>query len=162
MPKSQKNFFDFQNIDFVHLIYLFILGAIVIFVMILSGISGSFVLLLMGAYFEILKAIAEFNLIILMVFSLGCLIGIILFTKLLNFLLNKFYDITMGFLTGLVLGSLWVIWPFKTQTQIGDEIIYLNNIIPSTITANEIITCLSFISGCAIVIIMIFLAPKEK
>ena len=108
--------------------YIFILGSIAITAMILPGVSGSFLLLVMGGYFEILAAIAARDLGILSVFALGCVVGILIATKFIKYFLDRWHDATMSFLLGLVLGSLWMIWPFKTSAEVGHETIYLSNI----------------------------------
>lgn len=103
------------------LLYFFILGAVTISTMILPGVSGSFLLLLMGGYFEVLKAVATWDWLLLGTFALGCLVGILLFSRLLNFVMSRWHDKTMGFLLGLVAGSLWMIWPFKHTMQVGGK-----------------------------------------
>jgi putative membrane protein len=130
-----------------HLMFMFAAGAVAISAMILPGISGSFILLLLGAYFELIKAITYRDFPILVVFGLGCGVGIILFTRILNFVLHKWHDITMTFLLGLMLGSLWAIWPFKSSVLVGKETLYLANRIPITWTANEMLTILTCLLG---------------
>ncbi len=144
-------------------------GAAAVSAMILPGVSGSFVLLLMGQYFVLLTAVSELNIPYIGVFMLGCVAGLLLFTKLLYYLLNNFHDTTMGFLTGLVAGSLWVIWPFKNFVEIGTasvegypETVYLSNTLPSTFGTNELITLLSCTAGIVIVIVMIRLEFKTE
>jgi len=112
-----------------HMSMLFLSGAISISAMILPGISGSFILLLLGEYKTILEAINHWELPKLTVFALGCLLGIIAFVKLLQFLLKRFHSVTMAFLIGLILGSLWILWPFKTVPA-GAKIIQGSNILP--------------------------------
>ncbi len=141
--------------------YIFVQGAVAISAMILPGVSGSFLLLLMGGYFDILKAIAERDLIVLMVFSVGCLFGILLFTRLLNYLLKRWHDQTMGFLVGLIIGSLWMIWPFKTTATVGGETVYLSNTLPRQFSSNEIYTVLAVIAGIIIVGLMIRLESRR-
>ena len=92
---------------------LFLSGAVAISAMILPGVSGAFMLMIMGEYKNVLNAINTFDLVKLGVLAAGCIIGIALFVRLLNFLLAKFRSVTMSFLLGLVIGSLWVLWPFK-------------------------------------------------
>lgn len=139
------------------LLFFFCAGAVAISAMILPGISGSFILLLMGGYFEILRAIAERNMPVLLVFCLGCAAGLALFTRLLNFLLDRFYDSAMGFLTGLVIGSLWAIWPFKASAVIGGETVYTDNIFPASFGGNELAVLLAFTAGCAVVYVFFVL-----
>ncbi|MCK5241741.1 DUF368 domain-containing protein [bacterium] len=145
-----------------HLLLMFIAGAVAISAMILPGISGSFLLLLMGAYFEILKAITYRDFLVLFVFALGCGIGILVFTRFLNFLLKRWHDVTMSFLLGLVLGSLWAIWPFKAVTQVGEKTIYLANQMPTTIGSNALLTTLTFLLGGAIVSVFIWLEQRRQ
>ncbi|MGF1697007.1 DUF368 domain-containing protein [Vibrio lamellibrachiae] len=88
-------------------------GAIAICAMILPGISGSFILLLIGMYTPVLAAVKSFQLDVLMLFLSGCVIGLLSFSHLLSKLLNSFRDLTLIFLTGLMMGTLPKIWPWK-------------------------------------------------
>jgi|FLOH01.1.fsa_nt_gi putative membrane protein len=88
------------------LIVLFFSGIIGICAMILPGISGSFILLLLGQYEVMINAVKEFKFDKLIVFIVGAFIGLLAFSKLLDFLLKRFKAVTMFFLTGLMLGSL--------------------------------------------------------
>lgn len=97
--------------------FIFLSGSIAICAMILPGISGSFILLLLGKYEFVLNAIKNpfilNNLIIIAIFIAGCVIGLLAFSRLLNFLLKKYYTPTLMLLIGFMLGSLNKIWPFK-------------------------------------------------
>ena len=94
-------------------------GAASISAMVLPGISGSLVLILMGQYFEVVSAISAlktFNLdavLFLAWFTVGMVLGGLLFARLIRLVLKKWYNATMAFLTGLMLGSLYALWPFK-------------------------------------------------
>ena len=143
-------------------IYMIFLGAVAISAMILPGVSGSFLMLLMGGYFDILKAISNRDLPILAVFAIGCLLGVALFSRLLNFLLKKWNDQTMSFLAGLVLGSLWMIWPFKISKTIGDKTIDLANALPASFAKNEAITLIAILAGILIVGAMLAIENKNK
>jgi len=90
------------------LIILFFSGMIAICAMILPGISGSFILVLLGQYEHMLTALHEFHFSEIIVFVIGALIGILGFSKILNFLLKNYEEITMAFLIGVMLGSLKV------------------------------------------------------
>lgn len=92
---------------------LFVAGAIAICAMILPGISGSFILVLLGLYAVVLGAVKSLDLTLLMVFAAGCLSGLICFASLLRWLLVRWRDLSLAFLTGLMLGSLNKIWPWK-------------------------------------------------
>ncbi|MEH0689067.1 DUF368 domain-containing protein [Vibrio cholerae] len=92
---------------------VFLAGTIAICAMILPGISGSFILLLLGMYAPVLGAVKAFDLPILALFLTGCVVGILSFSHLLSWLLRRFRDFTLVFLTGLMLGTLPKIWPWK-------------------------------------------------
>ncbi len=98
-------------------LYLFFSGAIAICAMILPGISGSFLLLILGKYAFITGALKSpfvgDNLFSIGVFSIGCLVGILSFSKLLNYLLKHYRNTMMACLTGFMIGSLKKIWPWK-------------------------------------------------
>lgn len=90
-----------------------IAGSIAICAMILPGISGSFILLLIGMYTPVLAAVKGFQVDILALFLAGCVIGLLTFSHLLSWLLRHFRDATLMFLTGLMIGTLPKIWPWK-------------------------------------------------
>lgn len=95
--------------------YLFFAGAIAICAMILPGISGSFILLLMGAYDTVLEAVHTFNLTIIVTLMAGMASGLLLFTRLLKWLLAHYYQGTLALLTGFIAGSLVKVWPWKVD-----------------------------------------------
>ncbi|NOI14901.1 DUF368 domain-containing protein [Vibrio hepatarius] len=88
-------------------------GSIAICAMILPGISGSFILLLIGMYTPVLGAVKSFDISILALFLSGCVAGLLTFSHILSWLLRRFRDFTLVFLTGLMLGTLPKIWPWK-------------------------------------------------
>ncbi|WP_212629745.1 DUF368 domain-containing protein [Pseudomonas sp. KB-10] len=92
---------------------LFLAGAIAICAMILPGISGSFILLLLGLYSVVLGAVKDLNLPVLAVFASGCVVGLLSFARLLSWLLSRWRDFSLAFLSGLMLGSLNKVWPWK-------------------------------------------------
>ena len=92
---------------------LFFAGAIAICAMILPGISGSFILVLLGLYPVVLGAVKSFDLGVMAIFAAGCLVGLLSFAKFLSWLLKRWRDLTLAFLTGLMLGSLNKVWPWK-------------------------------------------------
>lgn len=95
--------------------FLFICGAIAICAMVLPGISGSFILVLLGKYQTILDAVHRLDLVTLMVFAAGAATGLILFVRILNWLLHRYHNLTLACLTGLMIGSLRKIWPWKAS-----------------------------------------------
>jgi putative membrane protein len=93
--------------------FLILSGALAICAMILPGISGSFILLLLGKYEFILTAVSEFNITVIALVGIGAVAGIISFSKLLSWLLHKYYSATIALLAGFMVGSLNKIWPWK-------------------------------------------------
>ncbi|MHA7130392.1 DUF368 domain-containing protein [Algoriphagus namhaensis] len=93
--------------------FTFVAGAIAICAMILPGISGSFLLLILGKYESILSALSERDFVTLAIFASGCLVGILSFSRLISWLLRNYYTATIGLLSGFMLGSLNKLWPWK-------------------------------------------------
>ena len=96
--------------------YLFMAGAIAICAMILPGISGSFILLLLGAYNTVLEAVHTLNFAIIFTVIAGMATGLLLFTRALKWLLSRYYQATLALLTGFIAGSLVKVWPWKVDT----------------------------------------------
>ncbi len=99
--------------------FVFLSGAVAICAMILPGISGSFILVLLGKYQYILGAVNERNFMVLAVFTAGTVFGITSFVRLLSWLLKRHRDLTISLLTGLMLGSLRKVWPWKMPLVAG-------------------------------------------
>ena len=99
------------------LLFIFLCGAIAICAMILPGISGSFILVLLGKYFYIMEAVNKLDLIVLGVFAFGALLGITSFSRVLSYALKHFRNITLSVLTGFMLGSLNKVWPWKEVVE---------------------------------------------
>jgi putative membrane protein len=97
--------------------FIFASGLIAICAMILPGISGSFILLILGAYPTIIEAISSKNLPIIGVFAIGCVIGLLSFSRVLKYLLDHFNAVTIAVLTGFLLGSLNKLWPWKITLE---------------------------------------------
>ena len=93
--------------------FIFFSGMIAICAMILPGISGSFILLIMGKYEYIIGAVKDLNILVLMIFGTGCITGILGFSHVVSWLLRRYHDITVAVLAGFMLGSLNKIWPWK-------------------------------------------------
>jgi putative membrane protein len=132
--------------------FIFASGFIAICAMILPGISGAYILVLLGKYHYILEALNNKDFFTLFIIGAGALVGLISFAQILGWLLKKYHDLTMAILIGLMLGSLRKIWPWKeTVTSFidshGKEIPSLqSNIIPSSFTIEV---------GCALLFMLI-------
>ncbi|WP_299555765.1 DUF368 domain-containing protein [Seonamhaeicola sp.] len=93
--------------------FLFIAGALAICAMILPGISGAFILVLLGAYQPVLEALNNKDLKTILIIGLGAVVGLLSFSKLLKWLFKNYHNLTLAILTGFILGSLNKIWPWK-------------------------------------------------
>lgn len=98
--------------------YIFLSGSIAICAMILPGISGSFILVLLGTYSIVLNAIHERELTIIAVFGAGAVVGLLSFARLLKLMFAKYHDMTIALLSGFLLGSLNKIWPWKQVEEV--------------------------------------------
>lgn len=97
--------------------FILLAGAIAICAMILPGISGAFILLLLGKYTFILGAVSRLEIGTLLLFLTGAVIGIISFSHLLSWLLKNYHNMTIALLTGFMIGSLNKVWPWKETLE---------------------------------------------
>lgn len=93
--------------------YMVLCGVVAVCSMILPGLSGSYILLLMGNYLLVLRAVSSFDFAIIVPLMIGCVVGLITLSRLLSYLFKNFKDHTVSILSGFVLGSLLIIWPWK-------------------------------------------------
>lgn len=120
-----------------HLAFIFLSGSLAICAMILPGISGAFILLLLGKYEFILNALHEMNLSVILVFSSGCFLGLIGFSRFLSWILTNYRFPTLALLSGFMIGSLNKVWPWKEVLtyrvdQSGQQVpVTDHNILPS-------------------------------
>jgi putative membrane protein len=144
--------------------YIFLSGCIAICAMILPGISGSFILVLLGSYHVILGALESRQLGIIAVFMAGCLVGILSFARLLKYLFAKFKEVTIAVLTGFMLGSLYKVWPWKINIGSAPLVIHSNgkedwmtrNVLPSGFEGNPqvLVAILCMVFGLALVLVL--------
>jgi len=124
-----------NNVD--SLPFLFLSGALAICAMILPGISGAFILVLLGSYKTILDAVHERDIKIILTVGVGAIFGLLSFARLLKWMFNHYKNITLALLTGFILGSLNKIWPWKKVLEtktFGEKIIVVDdvNVLPGT------------------------------
>lgn len=150
--------------------FIFLSGALAICAMILPGISGSFILLLLGSYEFVLSAIKDIKITIIITFGLGCITGLLSFSKFLNWMFKKYHDLTIALLTGFLVGSLNKIWPWKKilETRInshGKEVSFIEkNVLPQNYDGdNQLLMVILFaIIGLAIITIIEKMASKKS
>lgn len=95
--------------------FIFLSGSLAITAMILPGISGSFVLLLLRKYAYVFDAIGRLDFSVIIPFALGAVAGLMAFSRVLVWLLHHYFRVTLLTITGILVGSLWVIWPFQER-----------------------------------------------
>jgi putative membrane protein len=134
--------------------FIFLCGAIAICAMILPGISGSFILVLLGKYYYIMEAVKQFNIPVMLVFISGAIVGITSFSRILSFMLRRFHDITIAVLTGFMLGSLNKVWPWKAIAETGEK-----NVLPGEWLWEGLAL---MIAGFVVVYILEKLSAKKK
>lgn len=121
---------------------VFFAGMIAICAMILPGISGSFILLLMGMYHHVLDAVSDRNILYLMVFATGCLLGLLLFSHILSWTYKNHKGKTLSLLSGFLIGSLYKVWPWQNVlmeriNSHGETVPWLmKNVMPSSYQGN--------------------------
>ena len=132
-----------------NLFFIFFCGVIAICAMILPGISGSFILVLLGKYFYIMEAVKTLDLVVLGVFAVGCFLGITSFSHVLSYALRRFRNVTLAVLSGFMLGSLNKVWPWKAQVKElveGQTIVVEQNVLPGeSLTEGIVLMLVGFI-----------------
>ena len=132
-----------------NLFFIFFCGVIAICAMILPGISGSFILVLLGKYFYIMEAVERLDLVVLGVFAVGCFLGITSFSHVLSYALRRFRNVTLAVLSGFMLGSLNKVWPWKAQVKElveGQTIVVEQNVLPGeSLTEGVVLMLTGFI-----------------
>ncbi len=150
--------------------FIFVSGMIAICAMILPGISGSFILLILGAYEAVIGAIKDKDFVIIGIFGGGCVIGLLAFSRVLKWLFSKYHDLTVAILTGFLVGSLNKIWPWKVNGELlythsdGKQDFLQTNVLPNGVEGDPKIlsAVLFFVLGAALIFGMEFVAKKLK
>jgi putative membrane protein len=93
--------------------FIFVCGAVAICAMILPGISGAFILLLLGKYQFIADSLRSLNVVVILVFLAGCVTGLLSFSRILSWILKNYHNATVALLAGFMLGSLNKLWPWR-------------------------------------------------
>jgi len=140
--------------------FLFISGALAMCAMILPGISGAYILVLLGKYRYTLEALNKADLTALFILAAGAVVGLLSFVRVIGWLLKRYHDVTMAVLIGLMLGSLRKIWPWKeTLTGLtegyGEAAAVLQvNTLPSSFNGEVIGAVISMCFGILVILIM--------
>lgn len=129
--------------------FVAVAGAIAICAMILPGISGAFLLLLMGMYDRMLAALHDRDWVVIGLFVAGAGVGILAFSRILARLLDEARSATLALLTGLMIGSLRRLWPFKASYDV--EFGVGENVLPAVVDAGVVAVAASFLAGMTLV-----------
>ncbi|HEY54096.1 MAG TPA: DUF368 domain-containing protein [Caldilineae bacterium] len=147
--------------------FLFLSGSMASIAMILPGISGAFILLILGKYQFVLSAVNNRDIVSLAILAMGAAVGIVIFAQLLGYLLKRHHDLTVAVLTGFMLGSLRKLWPWKETVETmldshGESIpIRQLNILPPAIDMELFIAIGLMIVGIVTVILIDRMADIE-
>ena len=140
-----------------NLFYVFLCGIIGISGMILPGLSGSYILILMGNY-ELLmvRSVSEFDIPLLLTFLFGSIFGLLVLSNFLHWLINKYYSVTLAGLTGFIIGSLSIIWPWKVISESiiingKEKVLSYDLFFPNQLDAHNIVSIIMMIIGFFIV-----------
>ncbi|AFU67456.1 hypothetical protein P700755_000433 [Psychroflexus torquis ATCC 700755] len=155
-----------QGID--HPLYFLMCGAIAVCAMILPGISGAFILVLLGGYKSISAAVSEFNIQVIGLVSLGAVIGLLSFSRILKWLFTNFKSLTLSVLTGFIAGSLNKIWPWKEVINseiIKGKVVILKevSILPTQFDGDPklVYACIAAILGFLLILLLEKIAKKQ-
>jgi putative membrane protein len=147
---------------------LFLSGSVAIMAMILPGISGSFILLILGQYDYVINALSDLDILAVLPVMLGSAVGLLLFARVLSWLLKRYHDSTVALLVGFMAGSLHKIWPWKEvlETRIdrhGEEVPLLEaNVLPTFASTEFLIALLLCVVGFLVVSYLDHLQSKAN
>ena len=148
--------------------FLLLSGAVAICAMMLPGISGAFILVLLGKYRYVLDAVNNRDAFTLFLVAAGAGVGVIIFSRILSWLFRHYRNVTLAALTGLMLGSLRKVWPWKETLSTfldrhGKEIpIEQMNVLPGTWTGRETSALILMLIGFGLVLVLEFWASRKE
>ncbi len=142
--------------------FIFLSGMIAICAMILPGISGAFILVLLGKYHYLLGALIRFDLVTIVVFIAGAAVGIVSFAHILRWLLDHYHDLTVAALVGFMLGALRELWPWKSVRLVDDVPAERVFFFPTALTSEVALALGLMALGSAAVIILERMVERRK
>jgi putative membrane protein len=146
--------------------FVFVCGAIAICAMILPGISGSFILLLLKKYAYIIGAVGALDFSILLPFALGCITGLVLFTRFLSWMIRHYYRQSLLVIKGILLASLWVLWPYQERVYVmvhgKDRLTGMTPVLPQSLDATLLGSLGLAVAGIIVVLVIHKLAARRS
>ncbi len=140
---------------------LILSGAVAICAMILPGISGAFILVLLGKYRFVLEAVKNFDFLTITLVGIGAVFGLLGFVRLLRWMLNKNHDLVVAILTGFMLGSIRKVWPWKILEPVSETFTRETNFLPSALSGEVFLAILSMAAGFSLVIFIEYFAARS-
>lgn len=148
--------------------FVFLSGMIAICAMILPGISGSFILLLMGKYKYIFTALSTMDFKVIITFATGCVAGLLSFSHVLSWMFKRYHDLTIALLTGFMIGSLRKVWPWQITTKWrtnshGEEVPFLQEpVLPADYLGESYVVGAVVLAITAIILIFVLERAGKK
>ncbi len=146
--------------------FIFLCGFIAISAMLLPGISGSFILLILGQYAYIINALGTFDVVVIATFGAGAVAGLVVFSRTIVWLLKHYHQTTLLLIKGILIGSLWIIWPFQErvyETVRGKEkLVAASPVLPDAVNGTVITSLALMVAGFVLVLIISRLADRGQ
>ncbi|MBT8052324.1 MAG: DUF368 domain-containing protein [Gammaproteobacteria bacterium] len=146
--------------------FIFLCGFVAISAMLLPGISGSFILLILGKYAYIINALGEFNVLVILAFGTGALTGLIVFSRAIVWLLKRYHQATLLMIKGILIGSLWIIWPFQERifemVRGKEKLVGSNPVWPEAFTATVAASLAFMVAGFVLVMVIYRLSTRHR
>jgi putative membrane protein len=142
--------------------FIFFSGALAICAMILPGISGAFILVLLGKYQFILNALLSFQIVTILVFMAGAAFGLLAFSSILRWLLHHHHDLTVAALLGFMIGALREIWPWKDYLHVDEIPIGDVNVLPNLMAGETWLAIGLMAVGFGVVLLIELVALRRK
>ena len=148
--------------------FIILSGALAICAMILPGISGAFILVLLGKYAFIIEAISDLKIKVISLFGIGCIAGLLSFSHFLSWMLRRYHDLSIALLSGFMLGSLNKIWPWKKVLEWGvdrhgEKVARLEkNVLPTNFEGDPQMIAAVFLAFLGFALIVIFETAAKK
>jgi len=144
--------------------FIFLCGFVAISAMLLPGISGSFILLILGKYAYIIGALGDFNLPVIVTFCAGMAVGLVVFSRSITWLLRRYHQATLLLIKGILIGSLWIIWPFQERTyelvRGKEKLVGSNPLWPDAFDATVAASLACMAAGCLAVLAIHFVTSR--
>jgi putative membrane protein len=144
--------------------FIFLCGFIAISAMLIPGISGSFILLILGKYAYIFDALGRLDLVVIATFGLGALTGLIVFSRTIVWLLDRYHRTTLLVIKGVLIGSLWVIWPFQERVYLTvrdkSRLVESSPVWPDVLDSTVVTSIIFLLAGFALVMLIDHLSNR--